>query len=671
MLKKKHDVMKTKSRSWKASRLIGPVLASAAICCHGQDLAANGAPKTASSDISEASLDELMNYKITSVSRNEQPYFTAAAAVHVITQEDIRRSGATTIAEALRMAPGLDVARIDSSRWAISSRGFNDFFANKLLVLMDGRSVYTPLFSGVFWDVQDTALQDIERIEVIRGPGATLWGANAVNGVINIITKNSKDTQGGYIEAGGGSEDRAFSTIRYGGKISEDAYYRVYAKYVNRDETPFWGGAKGNDDWDMWRAGFRSDWAATEFNDFTFQGDVYTGTLGQALYVFPPPTYFETLAGDGTVEGGNFLTSWSHRFSSESDFKLQLYYDRTDREDRVHHETRDTYDLDFQQRFAFLPRQEILVGGGYRYTRDNLADGLDNSGGIVFNPDRRGDQLFSAFVQDQISVVQDKLDLTLGSKFENNDYTGFEAQPNARLALMPNEKNTIWAAVSRAVRTPSRFEHTINLWFNPPSLLTGNPDYRSEELIAYELGYRVKPLKTVSFDLALFYNDYDRLRAVSPYGTLGPLPLFHIVNEMQGETYGGELGANWNVTPEWRLSASYTLLQMQLHSQIPFSDAIEGESPENQFQVRSYLDLTHHVQFDTALYYVDNLSARSIPSYFKLDARIGWQPINNLDLSIVFQNILDSSHPEFGNGFLTAPSHEIDRSIYGKVTWRF
>ncbi|MBI2950411.1 MAG: TonB-dependent receptor [Verrucomicrobia bacterium] len=629
--------------------------------------------------LAEIPIEQLMDIEVTTVSRSPQKVSQSAAAVAVITQEDIRRSGATTIAEALRMAPGLNVARIDSSRWAISSRGFNDFFANKLLVLIDGRSVYTPLFSGVFWDVQDTLLEDIERIEVIRGPGASLWGANAVNGIINVITKSTSETQGGLISGGGGKEETGFGGIRYGGKLGDNAHYRVYAKYFSRDDFVYPDGRDAFDEWDVIRGGFRTDWRMSQTDSLTVQGDYYDGTIGQRITGLPLPVLMTTLEGPANVSGGNLLGSWKHAFSESSDLGLQLYYDRTERFDRVHRETRDTYDLDFQHRLPLGSRQEFMWGLGYRYTRDDLADGKDGSGNFAFLPPERGDQLFSAFLQDEVILIEDLMRLTLGSKFEHNDYTGFEIQPSVRLLLTPHASHTFWVAASRGIRSPSRFEHTIAGWIGP-AYLVGNSDFESEKLTAYEVGYRWQAMKQLSFDATGFYHDYADLRGAEVIGfrtafppPAPPFPVFRTSNILDGETYGAEVGANWNATDRWRLNAGYSLLKMQLHNRgldIAGDEHAEGNSPQQQFHVRSYLDLPYHLQLDSAVYYVDNLPNRRVPGYVRLDARLGWRPRSDLELSVAVQNILDDKHPEFGAGFLVEPV-EVERSVYAKITWRF
>ncbi len=665
------------------------LLASVTTVCWARDFAqAQKRPR----DLTELGLEELMNIEVTSVSKREQRLSEAAAAIYVITQEDIHRSGATSIAEALRLAPGLNVARIDSNKWAISSRGFNDFFANKLLVLMDGRSVYTPLFSGVFWDVQDTLLEDVDRIEVIRGPAGTLWGANAVNGVINIITKRAEDTQGGLVSAGGGNEERGFGDIRYGGKLGDNAYYRAYAKYFNRDDFVDASGNKGADGWQVGRGGFRFDWNLAASDSLTVQGDYYDGEVGANITTTSlSPPFARPVIGDFPISGGNILGRWKRSLSSTSGLLLQLYYDRTERKSPVHREARDTVDLEFQHTFVLGRRHEIVWGLGYRFTSDQI----DPSPTVSFTPSSRGDNLFSAFVQDEITLVEKRLRLTLGSKFEHNDYTGFEAQPNARLLWTPDERHSIWAAISRAVRTPARFEHTVraNLTVFPgPSpvcpvplcetSLFGDERFKSEELLAYELGYRAQLTQWLSLDIATFYNVYSNLRTIEPTAPFfegSPFPP-HLVlalrpeNRLDGETYGVEIASTLNVTDHWKLNLGYTFLKIRLDRDASSLDSAaenpEGESPRNQFHVRSYVDLPYNVRFDTAVYYVDSLPQRNVPSYIRVDARLGWYPVKGLEVSVAAQNLFDDRHPEFGPGFLVTPT-QIERSVYGKVTWRF
>jgi len=633
-------------------------------------------------ELSKLTFEDLMNLEITSVSKKAQKVSEAAAAIFVITSEDIRRSGVTSIPEALRMVPGLQVARIDASKWAITSRGFNDRFANKLLVLIDGRSVYTPLYSGVFWDLQDTLLEDVERIEVIRGPGATLWGANAVNGIINIITKQAKETQGGLVTAGTGTEERGFGSVRYGSKLNDDTCYRVYAKYFDRDI-----GVDGVDNWHVVRGGFRVDWEPANGNSLTLQGDIYDDKIGDRISVASlDDPYTQTLDGDRESSGFNLLTRWKHVISDTSDMTLQLYYDRTKQNTIILDEIRDTFDIDFQHRFLLSKRQELIWGLGYRFTCDDI----NNTFSMSLYPDSRDDNLFSVFVQDEIILVDDRLHLTLGSKFEHNDYTGFEIQPNARLMWTPHSRHSIWTAVSRAVRTPSRAEvdlrRNIQVFPLGSSLAVGSfigtRDFDSEELIAYELGYRVQPMDRLSLDIAAFFNDYDNLRTREPgepFYETSPSPPHLVIpytsdNKMEGETYGVELAANWQALDWWRLQAAYTYLQIQLHlagdSECILAEKIEGESP-HKISFRSFMELFRDLEFDLWVRYVDNLPSQDIGSYIALDARLSWRLFNDLELSVVGQNLLDSDHPEFLSDMLATPLTEVERSVYGKITWSF
>lgn len=638
-------------------------------------------------ELSKLDFEELMNIEITSVSKKAQKVSEAAAAIFVITNEDIQRSGVTSIPEALRMVPGLEVARIDASTWAITCRGFNGRFANKLLVLMDGRSIYTPLFSGVFWDVQDTLLEDLDRIEVIRGPGATLWGANAVNGVINIITKQAKDTQGGLVTAGVGTEERGLGSVRYGGKLNDDTYYRVYAKYFDRDSAVDVSGHDGADEWHVLRGGFRMDWEPANSNSLTLQGDIYDGDAGQRLSVTSlTAPYTRTFDEDTEITGAYLLSRWKRTISDNSDIMLQLYYDRTERNTAVMDESRDTFDIEFQHQFSLSERQEFIWGLGYRFTSDDI----DNTFSLSFYPDNRDDNLFSAFLQDEIMLIEDRLHLTLGSKFEHNDYTGFEIQPSVRLIWTPYRQHSVWTAVSRAVRTPSRAEEDVRINQkvfpgSPPRVVSlfGNHDFDSEELIAYELGYRVQLMDRLSLDIAAFYNDYDDLRTEEPgepFPETSPSPPHLVIpytagNKMKGETYGIELAADWRVLDWWRLQAAYTYLQMQLHldgdSRDMRSVSAEGESPHNQVSLRSSMDLTRDLDFDLWLRYVDNLPSQDVGSYITLDARLGWKLYKDIELSVVGQNLLDSHRLEFEPEILDTYPTEVERSVYGKITWRF
>src|SRR5713226_9727952 len=456
------------------------------------------------------SLDQLMNIEVMSVSRRPEHLFETPSAIQVITQDDIRRSGATSLPEALRLASNLEVAQVDSRQWAISARGFNSTTANKLLVLIDGRTVYTPLYSGVFWDVQDVPLWDIDRIEVISGPGATLWGANAVNGVINITTKGAPDAQGLVVSGGGGTQLRGFGGARYGGAVGSNVHYRVYGKASSRDPTVFPSGQSTRDNWHTWQGGFRVDGNASEVNQLVLQGDLYGGEFAQPS------------AGHIGVNGGNLVGRWSHAFSATSEARLQLYYDRTDRNiPSTFAENLDTYDVDFQHRAVLARRHDVVWGLGYRLINDHVG----NSVVLAFLPPHVRRKWFTAFVQDEIALMPDRLHLTVGAKVERNDYTGYEVQPSGRVSWTPAGGGALWAAVSRAVRAPSRIDRELFAPGQPPYFIQGGPNFRSEELLAYELGYRAQALDRLGVSLATFYHRYDHLRSIEMVNPPAPFPI--------------------------------------------------------------------------------------------------------------------------------------------------
>jgi len=630
--------------------------------------------ETAEVDLLNLSIEDLMKVEVTTVSKRAQPLSKAPAAVTVITSEEIRRSGMTNVPDLLRMVPGLAVANIDSNAWAITARGFNGQFANKLLVMIDGRSVYTPLFSGVYWDVQDLLLEDIDRIEVVRGPGGTLWGANAVNGVINIITKEAAQTQGLLVSGLAGNVDRFQGAMRYGGEISESVHYRAYVKYLNRDDFGDRGGIPAHDQWDVGRGGFRADWQATDADRVTLQGDYYNGETEETSLLLSQS--------DNDISGGNAIAGWTHTISEHSDFGLRLWYDGTERDGDLLSEHRDTFDAEFQHHFRLFTRHDLVWGAGYRLT----ADQIDSSSGVVFDPETRTVQLANAFLQDEISVVEDLLALTVGTKLEYNDYTHLEFLPNARVLLTPWERHSFWAAVSRAVRAPSRAENDVVLLVpsaSPPpnfSQLNGDRGFDAEELLAFELGYRAQPLARVSFDVAGYYNIYDDLRSLEPRAPLFNFPAPGLVtvpfvaeNKLDARGYGVEVSGAWNVLDYWRLGAGYTLMLLDIdqdNSLDPTAQGQEKDTPTHQFHVRSRVDLPWRFEFDTALYWVDNVSNQDVHDYARLDARLGWHPLPSLELSVAGQNLAQSSHNEFGPSFTALPT-SVPRSVYGKVTWRY
>lgn len=634
------------------------------------------------SALKQMSVEDLMDIEVVSVSKRPEKFSEVASPLQVITGEDIRRSGASSIPEALRLADNLQVAQKGSHGWAISARGFNTDSANKLLVMMDGRSVYTPLFSGVFWDVQDYLLEDIDRIEVISGPGGTLWGANAVNGVISIISKSAKDTQGTYAEAGGGTELRNFVGGRFGGVLASNVYFRVYGKYFERDDAVFPNGNDAMDSWRMGRGGFRMDALPDEANTFTLQGDFYGGTEDLAT------------GGDSDVAGGNLLGRWQHVFSDDSDMSLQAYYDRTHLNNDVPAnafaaagnlvDDLDTFDLDFQHRFGLGEYNQIIWGLGYRFTHDEV----ENAPALAFFPTSLDQHLFSGFVQDEIMLIRNRLKFTLGTKLEHNDYTGFEYEPGVRLAWTPTVKQTVWAAVSRAIRAPSRVDRDIRLptpAISPvvDNLLVGGANFESEKVIAYELGHRMQVGEKVSSSISLFFNDYDDIRSTSlspPDPIFGlPFPLYY-ANNLKGHTYGAELSIHYQLLSWWRLQGGYTYLEEDIRvkpGQVDFNNAYnETADPQHQFSLRSTMDVAKDVEFDARLRWVDsfifnnNGTPDRVPSYFELDVRLAWHVTKNLELSVVGQNLLHDQHLEY---VIASPNprEEIQRSVYGKVTYRW
>lgn len=652
--------------------------------------AAAAAP-VSTDDLTKLNLEDLMNVEVRSVSKQKQRASEAPSAVTVITSDDMQRSHLDSVPELLRLVPGMDVARLNANTWAISAHGFNDVYANKLLVLMDGRTVYSPLFSGVFWDMQETLVQDLDRIEVIRGPGAALWGSNAVNGVVNITSKSARDTQGLLFDGRYGTDEQRGS-LRYGGKISDDTYYRVWGQYRNTENFPLSSG-RADDGWDALSGGFRLDKYSGHDDTFTVIGNA--GAFRESVDLLLPqitPPFQHVAVDDFNAHGANLLGRWSHVISDRSDFTLQVYYDHVDRHVGSVPYRLETADVDFQHRFPVGQRQEIIWGAGYRYWAD---DAEPVPGYAVFSPQRRDDYIANAFVQDDVTIVKDRLHFIVGTKMEENSISGFEVQPSARVLWTPSEKQTVWGAVSRAVRTPSRYEQDGRISANDeplppagtPAVLTvvGNRAFDSEEMMAYELGYRLQATRTLSLDAATFYNRYDHVRSFEP-GTPGfgltPIPHVNlpliVSNKIDVNTYGFELAANWKVTERWRLAGSYTLMQVDAKGVGSSQDTgsigiIEGSHPRNQVQLHSYVDLTRNLQFDASAYYVENLTNQSapVPSYLRVDLALTWAPKPNLEFTVGVQNLLDPRHPEFGSASSNIGASEVPRTVFAQLTCRF
>ena len=615
------------------------------LACEARAQKTNSPP----SALKKLSLEELMNIEVTSVTRRPEKLSETASAIQVITQEDIHRSGVSSLPEALRLAANLEVGQVNSHDWAISARGFNNTLANKLLVMIDGRTIYTPLYAGVFWDVQNVMLEDVDRIEVISGPGGTLWGANAVNGVINIITKSAKDTQGLLVTGGGGSLLKDFGAVRYGGGNGSNLFYRVYGQRFDRENTFLANGLAAKDDWSMNLGGFRFDGYPSDVNQWAVQGNFYGGEENAS----PLTT---------KVDGQNVLGRWTHKYSDESDLTIQAYFDRTWRQvPNSYSEDLKTYDLDFSHRFPLGERQTIVWGGGYRMMQDQVR----NPTNFAFLPANRDMQHFSGFVQDEIAIVPDVLKFTIGTKLEHNSFSGFEVQPSARLGWNMTTNQFLWLAVSRAVRSPSRIDSDL-VAPTPPAapLLVQNPNFDSEKLIAYELGYRFRVCERLSFSAAGYYNFYEDLRSVDTNSA----GVFILANHFKGETYGIELSGNYQATSWWKLRAGYNYLHKNLQPTSPLAapSVREGNDPEHQFSLQSMIDLPAHFQFDTTARYVDKLSqatagAAGVPDYFTFDVRLGWQH-KNWELSVVGQNLAEDRHQEFG-------TQRIPRSVYGKIAF--
>lgn len=642
-------------------------------------------------DLSEISLDTLANTEITSVSRKGEKLSQAAAAAFVITQEDIRRSGLTSIPELLRMVPGLTVARIDANKWAVTARGFNERLADKMLVLMDGRTVFDPLSSGVYWDVQDTIIEDIERIEVIRGPGATLWGANAVNGVVNIITKKTKDTQGGLVTVGGGSEDGEVTAVRYGAGLGKKGSYRIFAKYIRQDAYTDAQGQEANDDWHLLHGGFRTDLVLSNRDDLTVQGDIYKGNAGQSvpglLSLSPPAT--GSFVDRTNMSGGDLLGRW-HRVSSERfDTTFQMYFETADRNEmQLLGEYRHTIDLDFEQHFAAGGRHDLVWGADYRYATDRTAGTLN----LSFNPTGRSTNLYGAFLQDEITIVPDRLRVTVGAKLEHNYYSGFAVQPNVRMLWTVQPRYSIWGAISRASESSSRFDADIraneDVFVEANGVTTlvssfGTHHLPPENVVAYELGQRGKVGKWFTLDVALFYNHYTNRHTHepgAPFFETNPGPP-HLVlptittSSISGETHGIEAFGQLRVTSFWNISVGYSLFEIHLHPAPGSQDFTtagdsEGSTPRHAFQVRSQMNLPHNLEFDSAAYFTGRLPGPQLPSYARVDVRLGWRPTEHLEFSIGGQDLLDPRHYEFGSGdFVNAT--QVGRNAFGKFTWRF
>ena len=636
--------------------------------------------------LNQLSLAELGDVEVTTASKEPEEVWKTPAAVFVITQDDIRRSGATSIPEVLRLVPGVEVAQIDSDHWSVGIRGFAAGLSSKLLVLIDGRSVYSPLYAGVFWQAQATPLEDIERIEVIRGPGGTIWGANAVNGIINIITKSAKDTHGALASVGGGNVDQGTSGFRYGDADSRGFNYRVYGMGFDRG-SEFHPAGPNFDEWRMGQAGFRTDWDRGARDSFTFQGDIYRESAGavNSYALYSPPSEVNAYR-TADLTGGNLLGRWKRVLNDGSDFQVQAYFDRTNHFEPGIGETRDTFDVDFLDHLTLPGQQNFLWGLGVRVSPSNFIQSVPS---VNFLPQQQTDLIYSGFVQDEIAFFNHRLSLTVGTKLEHNNYTGFEVQPSGRLLWNRTPRESLWGSFTRAVRTPSRFDTDLQdtgyagttSGLPVYTQVNGTPQFQSEELIAYETGYRRLVTPHSYVDVALFYNDYNDLYSFqlgAPFVETSPSPALVIPvltsNGIHGNTKGFEVSPDWKPVNRWELRASYSYLDMELENKATSNDpgtaaAYNGSSPRHQVVIQSFIKLPRKLEFDQTYRYVSALPAQTVASYQTMDTRFGWHINPELELSVGGQNLLQPHFAQFGGD--PAGPVEVKRSVYAKLVWRF
>jgi iron complex outermembrane receptor protein len=646
--------------------------------------------QSAQKDLSQMTVEDLMNLQVTSTSKKEEPVQRAAAAIYVITQEDIRRSGATNIPDLLRMVPGLDVAQASGTTWAISSRGFNGQDANKLLVMVDGRTVYSPLVSGVFWEDLDVVLEDIERIEVIRGPGAALWGTNAVNGVINIITKQAKDTRGGLVSVGGGNLNEGSGLVQYGGKVGSEGYYRVFAKGFQDSAMDLPNGQSAQDPLAMSHGGFRMDLNLSKHDSLSVQGDIHYGgadNLGQIITSLNPLVMMSGQIHRDLKEQ-DAMVKWTHTFSPRAGFSVQIYYDHSLQSAYFLGGNVDTFDVEIEDHFGWGRRQDITWGVGLRN------NGIDTKGTLIgsFTPANSTENIWSAFGQDEIALVPSRLQMTLGLRVGEDAFTGLAIQPDARLLWTPSQKDSVWIAASRAIHSPSLTDTGLSLVYQAfpgPGGLTeavtvfGNPQLKNEAENSWQAGYRKQITSKLGLDLTGYFNVHSHVRGTTmetPYINFeqgGPVLIIPLVfnNLVSGETHGIELSANWKAFSFWRLGGGYTWLDGNFRDDSPGATgnptANVLASPHHEFSIRSYVDLPHRFEVDSAFYYIGYIDLGNLEVYPRLDVRLGWKFTERQDLSLVGQNLLTPRHLEFPSQNSPFNNSLVKRSVYAKWTFQF
>lgn len=651
------------------------------------------------------SLEELLQVTVTSVSRKPQSLSASPAAIFVISQDDIRRSGARTIPDLLRMVPGMQVAQVDSSTWAVTARGSNGIFADKLLVLMDGRTLYDPLFSGVYWENQDTNLESIDRIEVIRGPGAALWGANAVNGVINIITKNSKDTHGFKAAVAAGTSTKIETNVQWGGGIGDDIDYRVFGKYFSRDGFATKQSGDVYDDWNIGRVGGRLDWSVGGADTITVTSEYYDGDVGQNVLnnsLTPPSSVSQNI--DRETMGVFVNVGWDHIFSETSDLSIKTYYDHREHDNLSPRTDQDAFDLDLQHRFRLWSRHDIVWGFGIR----NNSDKTIGDDTIMLNPNERTQRLYSGFIQDEIRLIGDEVFATLGTKIEKSNFSpgnDWEWSPNLRLNWLISDTNTLWGSVARAIRTPSRIEQNgrilgfVDPPFSPTNpdpfafalTINGDPTFDNEEVTAYEIGYRAQPLESITVDVALFLHHYEdiRLSSTQPlvcqpaglpisdpgcfmFGLPDYLELaIDFVNQTHEDTKGIEIAISYSATDWWRIYSAYSYLDIDSDAPTNLPITTGADSPEHQLSVRSNINLGDTINLDIWARFIDELKVQNVDDYFGLDVRLAWQALPSLELRVVGRNLIESSHLEFREETGENISVEVDREFFAELLWQF
>jgi len=673
----KTQFVRTVGEFWKSENVSGIILL-VSVCssffviypCFATRAESAGSDQSATNPLKQLTLEQLGSIKVTTVSKEPEQIWKTAAAIFVLTNEDIRRSGATSVPEVLRLVPGVEVGRIDSNQWAIGIRGSETNFSKGVLVLIDGRSVYTPLFAGVYWDVQDLVIEDILRIEVVRGPGATVWGPNSADGVINIITKKAAETQGALVSILGGNVDHLIAQARYGGTVGHGLTYRVYGKGFVRGPE-FHADHNNFDNWHQERGGFRVDWSRNPHTDYMLEGDIYGGSS---------PAETGTATRISSVSGGDIVARWQHAFANGSDMHLEGYFDRTIRVDPLFGETRNTVDLDFLHRLRVAERHQISYGVGLHWSPNRFIP----SAVLKVAPNVDTDHIHTGFVEDEIHFLNDRFLLTVGAKLQHNNFSGFDIQPTGRVLWNPNPHQSFWAAITRAVTTPSRIEEGVQIFggelpTTPPTFLfvSGNPRFRSERLLGYEGGYRQLFSPKLYLDLNVFHNNEDHLQSFGlPTAAGNRLSIFY-ENAIAGSVNGFEIAPSWTPSSWWKLSGSYSYIGIDFHANAPGLDisstgsvrTYEGSSPAHLLRIQSTFNIGKRFEFDQSYSYVSALPAQKIRSYQTLDTRFQWKPYRDLSLSIVGQNLFQPYHYEWGTGDPSEAPIGIRRAAYVKLGW--